>query len=294
MDISNPSTSSDSFNPEIIYEDSELLAINKPAGVVVNQSSTAKDQTVQSWFFQRLGGMNTLKETLKDDEWIKMIPSDFSEKYGTPQEIFKQRQGLVHRLDKDTSGILILAKNPGSLVNLLAQFRQREVKKKYLCLVHGKMKVDSTSIKAPIARSRVDRHKFTADIEGRTAVTHYRVVKFFSTSGLMQLIQESDALSVAKLKKELNSYQQGFSLLECLLETGRTHQIRVHLAHIGHPIVADGTYGGGRRSALDKKWCSRQFLHAAALEVRHPKTGKRMVLKANLTDDLQNVIEKFE
>ncbi len=280
------------LNKSCLYEDDVLLVINKPAAVVVNQAATTRDLTIQSWFLQRLGGKEGFQIIIKDQEsWNVYVPELFSNKYGTPQEIFRQRQGLVHRLDKDTSGVLLLAKNPGVLVNLLDQFQQRSVKKKYLCLVHGKMRVSSTSISAPISRSRVNRHKFSVNISGRTARTHYQVVDFFSADDFRKFISQEPALSAANIKKDLDSYQQGFSLLECMPETGRTHQIRVHLAHIGHPIVADGTYGGGKRSALDRKWCSRQFLHASAAQVEHPKTQKKVVYKANLTPELQKIID---
>lgn len=283
---------SDQLNKSCLFEDKYLLTINKPAGVVVNQASTARDLTIQAWFYQRIGGKEAFEKIVEDQPaWESFVPDSFTDKYGSPQEIFLQRQGLVHRLDKDTSGVLLLAKNPGVLVNLLSQFRQRLVKKKYLCLVHGEMRVGSATISAPINRSRVNRHKFSVDISGRSAKTHYRVLKYFSADSFRKIIEQDEALSHAKLQQDLGSYQQGFSLLECLPETGRTHQIRVHLAHVGHPIVADGTYGGGKRSALDRKWCSRQFLHAAAIQIKHPKTKKKVVYKANLTPELQKIID---
>lgn len=280
------------LNSSCIYEDELLMVINKPPGVVVNQAATTRDLTVQGWFFQKLGSEKGAKKIVKNQSsWEDFIPESFSDKYGSPQEIFLRRQGLVHRLDKDTSGVLFLAKDPGTLVNLLGQFRKRLVKKKYLCLVHGTMRVSSTTINAPINRSRVNRHKFSVDISGRSAKTHYRVVEFFSAASFRKTVGQSESLNQAKLRQDLNSYQQGFSLLECLPETGRTHQIRVHLAHIGHPIVADRTYGGGKRSALDRRWCPRQFLHAAAAQINHPKTQKRTVFKADLTPDLHEIID---
>lgn len=276
---------------QVIFEDEHLLAITKPAGLVVNYSHTAKGDTVQSWLVARLGGEKNLQSLIQSDtDWQQLVPADFSHQYGTPQEIFLQRQGLVHRLDKDTSGILLLAKNPGSLVNLLLQFKQRTVQKKYLCLVHGKPKVDSAVIRAPLTRSMTDRHKYRVEIEGRPAATNYRVIEHYSQLDLEQLKEKNREVS-AKLKKELKSYQQGFSLLECLPETGRTHQIRVHLAHINHPLVADATYAGGKRGKLDKLWCPRHFLHAGAIAFTHPASNEKLVLKAELSEDLAEVLK---
>lgn len=276
----------------IVFEDDQLLAINKPAGVVVNYSHTVKDQTIQQWMLARLGGEQGVKKILnQNSSWQQFIPTDFTDKFGTPEEIFLQRQGIVHRLDKDTSGVLLLAKDPGTMVNLLAQFKKRETRKKYLCLVHGKMRVDSSSIDAPIARSNIERFKFRVEIDGRPAVTHYRVKQFFSGLALEELSRRQPDLK-NHLIKELKAYQQGFSLLECLPETGRTHQIRVHLAHIHHPLVSDAVYAGERRARLDRVWCPRQFLHAWQLQFMHPahqEEGKKMTLKAELAEDLREV-----
>jgi len=274
----------------ILFEDDELLVVNKPAKTVVNQAKTTKEETVQSWFVQRVGAKEALQEIAKNSQvWIDQVPLEFNDKYGTPAEIFLQKQGVVHRLDKDTSGVLVLAKNPGSLVSLLDQFKNRKVKKKYLCLVHGKIKVGSSVIRAPIARSTANRQKFRVDIEGRNASTHYRVAQLFSGLDFNQLDQEPEKIPT-KIKKELESYQQGFSLVECLPKTGRTHQLRVHFSHLGHPIVSDHAYAGEKRSNLDKRWCPRQFLHAQAIELTHPKTGKQVVFKAELTEELQQVL----
>ncbi len=303
----------------VVYEDQQLLAINKPAGIVVNEAKTNSGETVQSWFFQRLlnelgliSCTNTERQSeknqsptsgskenqllteyfLENSTWKELVPSQFDDYYGTPSEIFMKRQGIVHRLDKDTSGVLLLAKNPGSLVNLLSQFRQRTVKKKYRCLVHGQMKVKSAAVRVPIARSHHNRHKFAADIEGRQATTYYRVLRYFlqiNEDQLRETLLKGQGSS--KIETLAGSYQQGFSLLECILETGRTHQIRVHLAHLGHPVVGDKLYGGSRRSSLDSVWCSRQFLHAAILGLTHPQSKKKQVVEAKLPHDLQKVLQ---
>lgn len=256
---------------EVIFEDQDLVVINKPAGVIANQAETAPDFTIQSWFVQRfLQGYQPQDNQL---DWQDLIPSDFSDQYGTPLEIFDRRQGLVHRLDKETSGVLLLAKNPGSLVNLLAQFKQRQIQKRYRCLVHGRFKVESASIKAPIARSSTNRHQFQVDISGRPATTHYKVVQTFE-----------------KLDQHRSSYQQGFSLVLCFPKTGRTHQIRVHLAHLHHPLVGDELYCGQKRSNLDRIWCPRQFLHADWIKIRHPRSEEKVSFKAPLAKDLHEAL----
>lgn len=262
---------------EIIHQDKDLVIVNKPAGVVVNEAETVPDATIQSWFKD-----NFLKDydpRNNKQDWQDLVPLEFTNKYGSPVEIFNRRQGLVHRLDKDTSGVLLLAKNPGALVNLLAQFKKRQVQKRYRCLVHGQFEVDSASIKAPIARSNINRHKFQVSIGGRSATTHYKVIRTFEGLNLTQ-IQDSE------MEQYQNSYQQGFSLVFCFPKTGRTHQIRVHLAHLRHPLVADELYGGKKRSKLDQNWCPRQFLHADWIKIVHPRTGEKVSFKAGLAEDL--------
>ena len=128
---------------KIIYEDQNILAINKPPGVIVNQAKTFKGQTVQEW-------MQAYLETHPFmDNWQALVPADFSTEFGTVEEIWQERQGIVHRLDKETSGVLLLAKNPGALVNLLAQFKKRQTKKTYLALVHGKLEQSAGKISCP-------------------------------------------------------------------------------------------------------------------------------------------------
>jgi len=282
------------MTPQIVFEDKYLMAINKPPRIVVNKAKTVKDDTIQSWFVEWLGGEKKFEKIGESkNQWQHLIKEDFSEKYGTPEEIFLQRQGIIHRLDKDTSGILLLAKDPGTLVNLLKQFKDRKTSKKYLCLVHGKMRVESSVIRVPIARSTTNRHKFRADIDGKTSSTHYRVLHHYSPHDF-SIFHLDERLNSSKTKKKLTSYQQGFSLVECMPKTGRTHQIRVHMSHMGHPIVSDSVYGGEKRSILDKLWCSRQFLHSSAISFSHPESGKKMVLKADLYKDLQMIIDAFE
>lgn len=272
---------------EIIYQDQDLMAINKPAGVIVNEATTASDETIQSWFWQKIGA----GKDVRPSDYQGLIPPDFNQSFGTPEEIFGQRQGLVHRLDKETSGVLLLAKNPGSLVNLLSQFKKRQTKKKYLCLVHGKFGIESDTISAPLARSSQNRQKFAVKIEGREAVTSYKVLDYFPKLDLEKLAQNTTITpeDIKLLKKNKSSYQ-GFSLVECWPKTGRTHQIRVHMAHIKHPLVGDKSYVGKKRQKLDPIWCERHFLHASQITFTHPRSGQEMTLEADLSPDLNRVL----
>ncbi len=279
----------------ILYEDEDVLVVNKPAGLVVNRSDTTSTATLQDWLLERFGSGQVDKST-----WESLVPSDFTSTYGTPAEIFEERVGVAHRLDKDTSGVLLIAKNPGALVNLLAQFRERKIEKEYLALVHGKVKAPQATLSFPLGRASRDRKLFAVQADGREAVTQYQVEQLFSgldiPLALAQIrasINADESLSKitdTQLIKRLSVYQ-GFSLVKCWPKTGRTHQIRVHLAHITHPIVGDITYVGKKRQQLDPWWCPRHFLHAQKLTLTHPRTGERMTLTAPLTSDLEQVLE---
>jgi len=269
----------------LIFEDQDVLVINKPPGVVSNAADTTKvSSTVQAWMAERLAAKRAVSRTI----WQTQVPADFNLEFGTPEEIFGLRQGIVHRLDKDTSGVMILAKHPGSLVNLLSQFKQRQTAKKYLALVHGKLVVPAATISEPIGRASRDRKLFAVRVDGREAVTRYQVINTFDQVDVAK-IADRTTIKLAELTRRFYTYQ-GFSLVECWPQTGRTHQIRVHLTHLRHPIVGDMTYLGRKRQQLDPIWCPRQFLHAVELKVLHPRSGEEMVFKAELSQDLQEVL----
>lgn len=281
--------------PTILFEDADLVVLNKPAGVVVNRSTSNPDETLQDWMGENL--KSQLDREKKLAFWEALVPSNFDSQYGTPEEIFLQRGGMVHRLDKDTSGVMVFAKNPGALVNLLAQFRLREVKKKYLCLVHGKPRLGEGTISAPLGRAQTDRKKFAVTISGRNAVTQYQVLENFESvfrkenlAFFDSYFSESEEDKKKLLRKNLNLYEAGFSLVACWPKTGRTHQIRVHMAHIRHPLVGDSTYVGRKRANIDPLWCPRQFLHASFLEFRHPRTRETVSFEAPLSEDLEKVL----
>ncbi|MBA2681696.1 MAG: RluA family pseudouridine synthase [Ktedonobacteraceae bacterium] len=223
---------------DIVYEDDNLLIVNKAAGMVVHPAPGHSDDTL----------VNAL---------LAHYP-DLSEDMALEDDT---RPGIVHRLDKDTSGLLIVAKNAHTQVALMEQMKQHEVVKRYLALVEGIVALDKGSIDAPIGRDQRHRQQMTITaLEGREALTHFRVVQRFARHTLL-LLQ---------------------------LETGRTHQIRVHLQAIGHPVVGDSVYGTGK--ILKGIQLHRQFLHAFQLSFKHPSTGVQLEFEAPLPPDLQLVI----
>lgn len=228
-----------------MFENGELWVIEKPAGVVVNRAKTVKGETVQDWAEVRLG-LGRQRET------------DFA-----------RRAGIVHRLDRETSGLLLIAKNERAFSHLQAQFKERKIEKRYLALVHGWVVPEEGEIELPIKRNPFNREKFGIFPGGRKATTGYRTVSCFQ---------------VANSK---------FTLLELFPKTGRTHQIRVHLRAVGHPIVADRKYAGRKVYREDKKWCPRLFLHASFLGFFHPKTEKWLQFVSPLPSDLGEVLEKI-
>lgn len=226
--------------PEIIHDDADLTVIGKPAGMVVNNSATSKGSTVQDWFLER----NPTVRNYMDEE-------------------FGQKGGVVHRLDKETSGVMILAKNPEAYERLKSQFMERKVKKTYVALVHGWMKEKQGIISEPITRHPKAWGKFTVGGDlSKTAITEWRVAEEFSQP-------------------------ERLSLVDLFPMTGRTHQLRVHLKHLGYSIVGDDLYAGRKLLAEDRKWCSRMFLHARTVEFSHPRDGKEMRFEAVLPKELE-------
>ncbi|MBI4517806.1 MAG: RluA family pseudouridine synthase [Deltaproteobacteria bacterium] len=221
---------------DVLYEDDWLLVINKPAGLVVHPAPGNWQGTVVSALLHR---------------W-----------QGRPADLDPLRPGIVHRLDKNTSGALVIAKDAVTLAAMAELFRSREVHKEYLALVWGRLRQQQGQIRRPIGRHPVQRQRMSVRASGRAAVTGYEVI------GQSRLA----------------------SLLRVRPETGRTHQIRVHLAAIGHPIVGDTTYGGGGRRTEGIP-VQRQALHAAAVSFRHPQTGEVLSISAPLPDDLRQLLD---
>ena len=238
---------------DIVYEDTDLAVINKPAGMMVHAGAGATDDA------RNRGTL--VNALLHHHEQI------------CPEVGGALRPGIVHRLDKETSGLIVAAKNDAAHRKLSAQFAAREVKKKYVALVHGWVKKDTGTLAQSIGRDPVRRMRMTARLEGgRAAVTHYRVVRRLDT----------------KFGK--------FTLLDVKIDTGRTHQIRVHVATMGNPVVGDTMYGApaqarGKSAVIVLK---RNFLHAAELEFRHPRTEETISLKSELPEELRNFLRKVE
>jgi 23S rRNA pseudouridine1911/1915/1917 synthase len=241
----------DAFVPEnipidIVYEDDTLVVVNKPAGLVVHPSAGTPSGTLANalaYHFQQLPA-------------------------GTGV-----RPGLVHRLDRDTSGLLVVAKTDSALENLSDQFRDRTVYKSYVALVHGRVAASSGKIDQPLARDPSNRTRMAVVRGGRNALTLYRVRRGFDR----------------------------FTLLDVELKTGRTHQIRVHLAWLKHPVVGDETYGAGRDNTIQDtrlrarvRSLNRQFLHAEKLGFTHPKTGEFVKFELPLPEDLIGLLSELE
>jgi len=266
----------------IVYQDQDLLILNKPAGVVVNRAQTVATETIQDWIEKNVP---EVAQKLYPSDWQELIPETFTEEFGTPESIFEARTGIAHRLDKNTSGIFVCAKHPGALLSLLAQFRQRTVQKRYTCLTHGKFALPEGEVNVPIGRRSSDRKLFAVVSDGRPSLTRYQVQQYYP------IFDEAAYSQATGIKKPRLSMYQGFSLVHCWPKTGRTHQIRVHMAHLQHPLVGDEKYVGKKRARVDVGWCPRQFLHASQIELTHPRTLKRVTFEAPLAEDLQSALE---
>lgn len=222
---------------EIVYEDSDIIVVNKPKGLVVHPANGNPDGTLVNAI------MNICKDSLS----------------GIGGE---KRPGIVHRLDKDTSGLLIIAKHDKAHINMSEQIKNRKVNKKYIALVRGIIKENEATINMPIARSKKDRKKMAVDKNGKEAITHFKVLKRYDK----------------------------YTLLEIKIDTGRTHQIRVHMSEIGHPVIGDEVYSNGKNEFNVKG----QMLHAKSLDFIHPISGKKMHLEADIPDYFKNVIQICE
>ena len=269
------------MEPTILFEDDDLLVIDKPAGVTVNRSDTTKGgETIQDWSEEYLkirstkhalvpspkrGEIrnNSEMQNSNDKNGFDIRNSDFE---------FSNRGGIVHRLDKETSGILLIAKNPIAFAHLQVQFKERTVKKSYLALAHGRLLPPDGEIRAPVGRLPWNRKQFGIVAGGRESVTRYKTIANFKS----------------------NSTDETLSLVELYPETGRTHQIRVHLKYIGYPIFADFLYAGRKTARDDRKLLSRVFLHAAKISFTHPTTHEHISFESPLPEDLQSFLESLE
>ena len=221
---------------QVLYEDSDIIVVNKPKGMVVHPANGNPDGTLVN------AVMSICKDSLS----------------GIGGEI---RPGIVHRLDKDTSGVIIVAKNDKAHINISEQIKNHEVEKTYIALVRGNVPENEATINMPIGRSTKDRKKMAVTKTGKNAVTHFKVLK----------------------------RHNNYTLLEVKIETGRTHQIRVHLAEIGYPIIGDSVYSNGKN-----EWgIEGQCLHAKSIKFKHPITQKEMFIEAPLPEYFEKIINNF-
>lgn len=229
----------------IIFENDDLAVVHKPTNTTVNRSETTNGNTLQDYVEEDWG-----VSTNEEPEFI-------------------DRSGIVHRLDKETSGAIIIAKNSKSFRALQKQFKDRIVEKEYVALAHGKIFPEAEEINATVGRLPWNRKRFGVIPGGREAFTKYSVEKYYSLE------------------------RQDLSLVRLFPKTGRTHQIRVHLKHIGYPIFSDELYAGRKVARSDRKHLNRIFLHAQKISFKDPETGKTIVVEANLPEELNRLLEKL-
>lgn len=218
---------------KIVYQDDDILVLNKKEGVVCTKEGRQDTNTLEDWLREKFGD--------------NRLP----------------RQGIVHRLDKGTSGLMVIARSEKARSELVKKFKSRTIKKTYIALIGGDLS-ESGEIKVPIGRSKYVFGKFTVNEEGKEAETHFKVIKKY------QYLDKT------------------YSLVEINLKTGRTHQIRVHFSYLGWPLVGDLTYGGETLLGL-----KRPFLHAARLEFKGPINGENLCFNSELATDLQGVLNKL-
>ncbi|MDP3941865.1 MAG: RluA family pseudouridine synthase [bacterium] len=261
-------------NFPILYEDESMLVIDKPSGVTVNRSETTKDNTIQDWAEKHIG-----IERNGDSQRVGAYLGD-TEATGeySPRKDFFVRGGVVHRLDKETSGVLVLAKTPESFERLQREFKERVVEKTYIALAHGRVAPPIGEIRAPVGRLPWNRKQFGIVAGGRESVTKYKTISNFRPKDDQPLADKHEV----------------YTLLELYPQTGRTHQIRVHLKHIGHPIFADFLYAGRKTARSDRHVFSRVFLHAHSLSLVHPVTEKHMTFTSPTPQDIQVFLDRLE
>ena len=236
-ELKSPDIEPENIPLDILYEDDSILMVNKPKGMVVHPSAGHYTGTLVNavlWHCQgQLSGINGVS-----------------------------RPGIVHRIDKDTTGVLVVCKNDAAHNAVAAQLKEHSITRKYRAIVHGVIKEDEGTVDAPIGRHPTERKKMASGVKnGKRAVTHYRVLERF----------------------------QGYTYVECQLETGRTHQIRVHMASIHHPLLGDTVYG----PAKDSHHLEGQMLHAMVLGLIHPVTGEYLEVEAPLPEYFENLLKKF-
>lgn len=228
---------------DVIYEDESLLVINKPAGLVVNLSETTKEGTLQNLILERYP---RLFEESENSEFVK-------------------RSGIVHRLDKETSGVMVVAKDEGTFEDLKKQFQERQVEKEYIALVIGRVEENLIEVNAPVARNPKNRLKVAVVRNGREAVT------------------------VIEKMREIKWQNMTATLVKVYPKTGRMHQIRVHLAALDHPVVGDNLYAGRKRSVSSREYFGRLMLHSRKISFSHPLKKEKVIFEALTPSEFSTV-----
>lgn len=238
LDVPDPTPSElipEDIPLDVVYEDADILVVNKPRGMVVHPAAGNETGTLVQALLHHCHDLSGIGG--------------------------EARPGIVHRIDKDTTGLLVVAKRDAAHQALAAQIQDKTCRRIYWALLEGRMPRDAGSVDAPIGRSPADRKRMAVVERGRQAITHYRVLERFEHE----------------------------TLVECRLTTGRTHQIRVHMASLGHPVVGDPVYGFKKQ----RYRLSGQLLHAVRLELIHPRTGEPMAFEAPLPEDFDNLLQKL-
>lgn len=238
-------------DPKVIFEDADILVLDKPDGWIVNDAVSAIGQPIiQSW-----------------------LATNFSYEIATS---VPERSGVVHRLDKDTSGILLVAKTKQAFYDLQSQFAHREVSKTYTALLHGALTPPQGEVSVAVGRLPWRRDRFGVIPDGRLSVSGYKLIDLYRP---IQQTKQFDAL---------------YSLTSFFPKTGRTHQIRIHAKYLGASIVCDPFYAGRKTARRDALWCPRLFLHASQIEFNHPASGIQVRFESELPDDLRIVLKHLE
>ena len=236
---------------EVLYEDNDTLVINKPVGLVVNRADSVSAPTVQDW----------IEERQKD----KFFQYD--------DKLFRQRSGFCHRLDKETSGCLVIPKSPDALRYYLKLFKERKLTKEYVALVHGRVEPVEGTVVLPMKRSLFDREKWQVHYEGKRAITSWKVIERFKYEGS-------------------EHWKNSLSYLRLNLKTGRTHQIRVHLSFLGWPIFADEKYLNKELARKDREYLSHHFLHAEMISFIN-FSGEQVKVTAPLPEDCKVLLKRM-
>ncbi|HZH32761.1 MAG TPA: RluA family pseudouridine synthase [Pyrinomonadaceae bacterium] len=282
VELETPAPPASNFTPEdiplrIIFEDDSLVVLDKPAGMVVHPAAGISSGTLANALAFRFRNADFGMRIEDENAATSSEVPDQELKIANPQSAFRNpqypRPGIVHRLDRDTSGLMVVAKTAAAHEHLADQFRAREVFKSYVALVHGLVRAETGRVEEPLARDPRQRTRMAVVRGGRPALSLYRVRRPY----------------------------ERFTLLDVEIKTGRTHQIRVHLAHLKHPVVGDKVYNGGRDTTVGDvrvraaiRAMGRQFLHAERLGFRHPQTAKPLRFDAPLPPELSRMLEALD